>query len=991
MMTLSERRENHVRRPTVRWSSLKTRIVGFILLSCLLLVGFDVQHVWDERSRAIEKAQHETANLARSLAQNAEDTIAAADASIVGLVQRVEFEGAAPEKLQELRKIMAMRTIAHPALADLIICDDAGHRLASALSASPMDRCVGDREYIQYHRAHRDHEMHLGPPVRGGLPGTWIIPVSRRFDHPDGSFAGVVVAAIDMAHFQDLYGTFEIGREGSILLALTDGTLLVRRPFLESKIGSSMLSGPLFRKYLPSHATGIGTAEIESAMDGVTRLMSYRRSGHYPLVVAATLAEDEVLADWRRESWKDLIGAMALAGTIAFFGLRLAAQIEKRHQVERALLAEAEQLRISEARLRKSRQHLARAQELAESGSFEFDLRTREVMWSDNLYRIFGVDRKSYAVSRVSELIHPADRERFEDSYRDHAAGIVTTAAEFRMIRPDGGCRMFIVECASSPGEHGSTGGLLGTVRDVTSAKANETALQASQEQVKQERDTAQRYLDVAGVMILVLNVEGNVTLINRRGCSILGYDDQKDIIGKSWIDLFVPKRMHGEMREAFRRLISGEDVNVEFYTNPVMTKSGEERLIAWRNSTLTDEDGSVCASLSSGEDITERKRDEDRLRRSEVHLAQAQRVASLGSFEYDVRTGELRWSDEAYRIYGVAREAFAPSIESVRSMIHPDDLAAVPSIAKIITHGCPSVSQLSCDHRIIRSDGEIRMLHRECELQYNLEGKIIGFVGTIHDVTEICAAEQQRHELQVQLLQAQKMDALGTLAGGIAHDLNNALVPAIMMTELVMETQAEDSGDRTKLALALAGARRARELVRRILTFARKETTEKHELDLATLVTEAMTMLRASLPATIELITLVQPIAAVFGDSGQLYQAIVNLVTNAAQAIGEEPGKITVTLRPAHSLSQIELTVSDTGSGMDETTKPRIFDPFFTTKAVNEGTGLGLSIVHGIVVAHGGTIGVNSQLGRGSTFCITLPAACQRPEDRTETVPAAA
>jgi PAS domain S-box-containing protein len=707
-----------------RWFSLKTRTIGFVLLTCLILVGLDAVHMWDDRFRAIEKAQDETANLARSLAQNADDTIEAADASIVGLVERLEQrDGASPEDLQQFRKIMAVRTASHPTLADLIICDDAGNRLASASPASPLDRCVADREYVQHHRTHASHEPHLGPPMRGGTPGAWIVPVSRRFDHPDGSFAGVVIAAVDMAHFQNLYGTFEIGREGTILLALDDGTLLVRRPFVAAKIGSSMLSAPLFHDYLPRHATGIGTAEIEAPTGPVTRLVSYRRSDHYPLVVAATLAKDEVLADWRAEAWKHLIGAIVLVGTIGFFGLRLAAQIEKRQQAEKALRAEAEQLRVSEARLRESRQHLNRAQELAESGSFEHDIRTGQVTWSDNLYKIFGVDRTSFAVSRVSELVHPVDRARFDRSYRDHALGIATTAAEFRVIRPDGGCRTIIDECAARRDEHGADGILLGTVRDVTSAKA---------------------------------------------------------------------------------------------------------------------------------------------------------------------------------------------------------------------------------------AEGRLRML-------------------------------------ETQLHHSQKLEALGTLARGIAHDLNNALVPTIMMTEIVMKKHAEGSRERANLALALAGAMRAKDLVRRFLAFARKEKTEKHELDLATLVKEAMTTARASLPATIELVTVAESTPAIFGDSGQLCQAIGNLVTNAAHAIGDAPGKITATLRSADSGSQIELTVTDTGSGMDETTKQRIFDPFFTTKAVNEGAGLGLSIVHGIVVAHAGTIAVTSQLGRGSAFSITLPVAGQRQDDDAQAAPAAA
>jgi PAS domain S-box-containing protein len=289
------------------------------------------------------------------------------------------------------------------------------------------------------------------------------------------------------------------------------------------------------------------------------------------------------------------------------------------------------------------------------------------------------------------------------------------------------------------------------------------------------------------------------------------------------------------------------------------------------------------------------------------------------------------------------------------------------------------------------RRDGNIIATRSSAAGIFDSTGTLQGVIFAIEDITEHNANEKRRSELEALLHHSQKLEALGTLAGGIAHDLNNALVPTIMITDMVMKKHAEDSPERTHLALALAGARRARDLVKRILTFARKETTEKHELDLADLVTEAMTMLRATLPATIELIALVESIPTVFGDSGQLYQAIVNLVTNAAQAIGDEPGKITVTLRSALGGSQIELTVADTGSGMDEATKQRIFDPFFTTKAVNEGTGLGLSIVHGVVVAHGGTIAVTSQLARGSTFSITLPVAGQCQEDDAETVPAAA
>jgi PAS domain S-box-containing protein len=869
-MNLSDHLASSLGRPTARWSSLKTRMNGFVLLTCLILVGLDAQHAWDYRLRTIEKAQHETANLAQSLARNAEDTVDAADASIVGVVQRLEFDGAAPEKLKQLEKIMTIRGIAHPALADLIVCDEAGNRLANAVPASPMDRCITEGEYIQYHRMHSSHDTHLGRPVRVGMPGIWIIPVSRRFNHPDGSFAGVVIAAIDMAHFQNLYGTFEIGRKGSILLAQGDGTLLVRRPVVASKIGSSMLSGPLFHDYLPGNATGIGTAEIESAMDGVTRLMSYHRLDHYPLVVSVTLAKDEVLAGWRDAAAKQLVGAIILCGTIGFFGLRLAAQIEQRQRAEMALMSYAKKLRMNQARLRKTRQHLTRAQELAESGSFERDLRTGQVTWSDNLYRLFGVDRTSFTNSMVSELIHPEDRARFDNLHRDHAAGIAATATEFRIIRPDGACRTIIVDSASSVGEHGTANSLLGTVRDVTRAKAAEAQLRAQgEERLRSEahsellRQRFEQAIDSIPQMIVLFDADERVVACNR-----------------AFLDLH------------------------------------------------RDVDG-VSPAMESIVGLTFRQTLDLRVR------------AGL----YDIPHGNI--------------EAF--------------------------------IEDRMARFRMIRTEWTFDLADGRSMQVGNRTAPNGGTIDVWTDITGIKAAELQRRTLEDQLHHSQKLEALGTLAGGIAHDLNNALVPTIMMTSMVMEMHAEDSPERTNLALALAGARRATELVRRILTFARKETTEKHEFDLAALVAEAMTMLRASLPATIELISLVKPIPAIFGDSSQLYQAIVNLVTNAAQAIGDEPGKITVTLRPAAGGSHIELTVADTGVGMDEMTKQRIFDPFFTTKAVNEGTGLGLSIVHGIVVAHKGTIAVTGQPGRGSSFSITLPVAGSGQKDDQGTVPAAA
>jgi two-component system cell cycle sensor histidine kinase/response regulator CckA len=252
--------------------------------------------------------------------------------------------------------------------------------------------------------------------------------------------------------------------------------------------------------------------------------------------------------------------------------------------------------------------------------------------------------------------------------------------------------------------------------------------------------------------------------------------------------------------------------------------------------------------------------------------------------------------------------------------------------------------------------------------------------VSTWTDVTSMRAAEAHRRELEAQLHHAQKLDALGQLAGGIAHDLNNALVPVLALAKMVQEDLPPESGERGMLDLVVQGGQRAKALVQQILSFSRKEMPVRRAVDFAALVGEAMTMLQASVSATIELVARIAPVGDVYADAGQLHQVIVNLVTNAAQAIGAQGGTVTVTVEPAAPAEdgggQVMLTVADTGAGMDETVRARLFEPFFTTKPVGEGTGLGLAVVHGIVTSHGGTIAVDSKPGQGARFAILLPLA---------------
>ena len=373
-----------------------------------------------------------------------------------------------------------------------------------------------------------------------------------------------------------------------------------------------------------------------------------------------------------------------------------------------------------------------------------------------------------------------------------------------------------------------------------------------------------------------------------------------------------------------------------------------------------------------------ERLRDNDnRLRRTQEHLARAQEVASIGSYEHDFATGKSIWSAETYAIFGRSPESYIPSGANFIACVHEEDRPLARKIVEAIRLGTelPGV-----DIRVVRPDGTVRVVHIACELVRNAEGEITGYLGTCLDVTERLQLERGRHELEDQLHHSQKLEALGTLAGGIAHDINNTLVPVVALTKRVRDKLPTGSQDRMCLDMVLDAGIRIRDLVGRILAFSRKETAVWAAVDLVHVVRETIGMLRATVPTTIEIEVRVGQVASMWGDASQLMQVITNLVTNSPHAIDRAPGRITITLdersRPAGEGDELVLSVSDTGVGMNEATCRRIFEPFFTTKQVGQGTGLGLAIVHGIVVSHKGTIGVRSEPGRGTCVEIAFPLA---------------
>ncbi len=367
-------------------------------------------------------------------------------------------------------------------------------------------------------------------------------------------------------------------------------------------------------------------------------------------------------------------------------------------------------------------------------------------------------------------------------------------------------------------------------------------------------------------------------------------------------------------------------------------------------------------------------------------------KTVPVGIFRIDATGKRVTYVNEQWRaITGL--DASGDVAAAWVAATHEEDR---PAVVEAWRRAVERSEPFRVQYRIMRPDREERWVLGQAAAEYDSSGRVTGYVGSITDVTEQKRAEEEKDRLEAQLRQSQKMESLGVLAGGIAHDFNNILGAIIGSAELAIDKVDADSRVHRNLERILSGANRAKELVGQILAFSRQQPATGGPSDLAAVAKEAMTLARASIPTTIDLVAEIdESCPPVPADSTQLHQIIMNLCTNAYHAIGKGGGTIRVGVGQVSFENGGELppglgpgtyvclSVSDTGCGMDEETKARIFDPFFTTKGVGEGTGLGLSVVHGIVTKAGGAITVDSAVGRGTTFRIFLPpcTSCEEGE----------
>ncbi len=515
----------------------------------------------------------------------------------------------------------------------------------------------------------------------------------------------------------------------------------------------------------------------------------------------------------------------------------------------------------------------------------------------------------------------------------------------------------------------------LATLQDITARKHSEAARDRS---LALMRATLESTADG----ILVVNAEGRIETYNRNFAEMWRLDppapgrlpEEEALLHTLLAQLIEPERFLVSVRD----LYAGSEDEVfdvlHCHDGRVFERYSHPQLLG----------GRPAGRVWSFRDITDRRRAEAALRESEERFRVLAEVSPVGIFSSDTSGRTVFVNRRWCEIAGLTAEQAMG--DGWKVALHPDDRGRVAEAwAQAVRDGESSAAEF----RFVRPDGTLTWLVGQSRAQLRPDGTLAGYVGTITDVTSLKRAEEERKTFEAQLRQSRKMESLGTLAGGIAHDFNNILNGTFGFVDLARLDLEKNHPVHAWLDRIAASSQRARELVRQILTFSRKNEGERVPQRLQPVVGEALRLLRSTLPAMVELDSQIAADApAVRADASQIHQVVLNLCTNAWHAMPPRGGRITVRLEPcALTAAQaaahpdlrpgdwLRLTVADDGSGMDAATLDHIFEPFFTTKETGTGTGLGLAVVHGIVKSHEGAILVRSTVGLGSTFELYLPA----------------
>lgn len=468
---------------------------------------------------------------------------------------------------------------------------------------------------------------------------------------------------------------------------------------------------------------------------------------------------------------------------------------------------------------------------------------------------------------------------------------------------------------------------------------------------------------------LFVHGSDGRIIDVNEQACALFA-SDRAGLLGGTVNQFSLGESPYGQA-EALAKL--------------ELTLRGHPQLFEWRSRRVNGEVfwsevalrvweiGGEQRVVAAVRDISGRKQAEEALRLNEERLRLAMEASHQGWFEVNIQTGETLSGPEYVRMLEHEPGEFRSNMQVWMERIHPADREATVQAYQL---GISTRKMGTMEYRQQTKSGGWKWIRSVAKVvEFDATGRPLRVMGTHTDITE-------RKELEAQLLHSQRLEAVGTLASGVAHDLNNILTPMLMASTILRDTLA-DPRDREMMALLDDGGRRGAAIVRQLLAFSRNLAQDREALDLRQLLRDMAQLMSATFPKEIKVVEAApEGLGLVDAESNQLHQVLMNLCVNARDAM-PSGGTITLGLErvdlPAVAGApggpHLVLSVADTGHGIPPDIIDRIFDPFFTTKPVGKGTGLGLASVHGIIKAHHGLVKVESQPGRGTTFRVFLPA----------------
>lgn len=499
--------------------------------------------------------------------------------------------------------------------------------------------------------------------------------------------------------------------------------------------------------------------------------------------------------------------------------------------------------------------------------------------------------------------------------------------------------------------------------RDITERKKAEEALRVSEEKFS-------KTFRLSPDSININRLKDGVYLdINQGFTEITGYTAE-EVIGRSGLPGDLSIWVHKEDRD---RMVSALETRGEVTGLEAQFRRKDGTVLVGIMSARLIELGGEHCVLSTTHDITERKRAEEALRESTQRLQLALASSNLGIWDRNLLDDTEIWDDRMYELYGIERMAIVPNYETwAERILHPDD---VPRIKGDIRAALAGEQPYDLKFRIVRPDGSVRHIGSNGIVIRDVHGKAARVIGINRDRTEQVEAEAERRRLQAEVHHAEKLESIGSLAGGVAHDMNNVLTAILITAEMLRGKFAHDDPMARSLAVILHAGQRGRDLVKALTDFARKGLEEASSIDLNEVLRKEVELLRHTTLKKIQVVLdLDEKLPAIRGAASELGSALMNLSVNAVDAM-PEGGTITFRSRALQD-GRIELTVSDTGQGMTSEVLARAMEPFFTTKPAGKGTGLGLSRVYGTLKAHGGTVEVRSQAGKGTSVILRLPTS---------------